>query len=289
MKMLPENPETSEEFLKPLSPVEQITIAPDIVDAAPAPQDFAIEVREVSKWWPRKTERVAALHHVSLDVRRGSIHGVVGSSGAGKSTLLRCIAGLEKPDSGTILVEGENWAESSRSSLGNARRRMGVVFQQLHLLNSRTAAGNIELPLELAGMAKPERAARSRELLHWFGIEDKAQVYPTRLSGGQRQRVALARALATKPSILLADEPTSSLDYETRDTVLEILERIRRELGVTVLLITHDLTATRSICDSVSVLAHGRLVETGPPRQVYARPSSDEARRLLSSAFLEEI
>jgi len=201
----------------------------------------------------------AALDGVDLEVATGTIHGVLGLSGAGKSTLLRCIARLERPDAGEIRIAGSDWTSLSDAELRRERGKMGIVFQQLHLLASRTVAANVALPLA-----------------------DKAMQFPAQLSGGQRQRVALARALATAPRVLLADEPTSALDPETRASVLNTLNRIRDRLGVSVLIITHDLRSTAGICDSVTILDAGRVVETGPAFQVLRHPSNDVTRRLLA-------
>ena len=251
-----------------------------------APTDTAISVCNLSKRYADTAQTTQALQHLRLEVKRGSIHGVLGASGAGKTTLLRCIVRLEKPDLGAIIVEGKDWAALSAKDLHQERHKMGVVFQHLHLLSSRTVGDNIALPLEFAGIPKIQRDARVRELLDWFGIRDKIDEYPAKLSGGQRQRVALARALATQPRILLADEPTSALDTETKESVLNILLRIREEFGVTILLITHDLQAARTICDTLSVLDKGRIVETGPAAQVAAYPASEAAKRLFTNAFI---
>ena len=223
-----------------------------------------------------------ALDAIDLEIPDGSIHGVIGMSGAGKSTLLRCIALLDKPDSGEIYVAGREWSNLSASELRRERSRMGIVFQQLHLLSSRTVAANIALPLELHGTPREAITHRVAELLDWFGIAEKSNQYPAQLSGGQRQRVALARALATSPRVLLADEPTSALDPETRSSVLGILSRIRDELGITILMITHDLQSAASICDTLTVLDAGRVVETGPAKALLAHPSSEVTRRLLA-------
>ena len=207
---------------------------------------------------------------------------MLGLSGAGKSTLLRCVARLEKPDAGEIRIAGSDWTSLSDAELRRERGKMGIVFQQLHLLASRTVAANVALPLELHGTPRMEMASRVVELLEWFGIADKAAQFPAQLSGGQRQRVALARALATAPRVLLADEPTSALDPETRASVLNTLNRIRDRLGVSVLIITHDLRSTAGLCDSVTILDAGRVVESGPAREVLHRPSNPVTRRLMA-------
>jgi len=226
---------------------------------------------------------VPALDAVDLRILTGEVHGVLGLSGAGKTTLLRCIARLEKPDSGKILIAGSDWTSLPAAKLRRERNKMGIVFQQLHLLSSRTVAANIALPLELKGAHRDLIKARVAELLEWFGIPDKAKSYPAQLSGGQRQRVALARALATTPHILLADEPTSALDSETRASVLSTLSNIRRQFNVTILIITHDLHSAATICDRITVLDAGQVAESGTTRQILDAPAADITRRLLAS------
>ncbi|MCX2732081.1 methionine ABC transporter ATP-binding protein [Saccharopolyspora sp. NFXS83] len=224
---------------------------------------------------------VVALDNVSLEVPAGAVCGVVGPSGAGKSTLARCIALLEKPDRGAIRVDGTDLVALEGSALRAARRHIGVVPQGDSLLRQRTAAGNVALPLEAAGMAAPQRRSRVAELLDLVGLTDKAPVYPDRLSGGQRQRIAVARALAAKPSVLLADEPTSALDPSTTDSVLTVLDRARSELGVTVLVVTHDMSVVRRIADDVAVLEDGRVAEHGKVLDLVAEPGSRVSTSLL--------
>jgi D-methionine transport system ATP-binding protein len=242
----------------------------------------AIYVRGLTKRF--RGSPAPALNAVDLEVPTGTIHGVLGLSGAGKSTLLRCIARLEKPDAGQIRIAGSDWTSLSDAELRRERGKMGIVFQQLHLLASRTVAANVALPLELHGTPRMEITSRVVELLEWFGIADKAAQFPAQLSGGQRQRVALARALATAPRVLLADEPTSALDPETRASVLNTLHRIRDRLGVSVLIITHDLHSAAGLCDSVTILDAGRVVESGAALEVLHRPSNAVTRRLMAYA-----
>jgi D-methionine transport system ATP-binding protein len=245
-------------------------------------EDTAVLIRGVRKSYIDHGRTKEALRGVDLAIRRGSIHGVLGTSGAGKTTLLRCILRLEKPDTGEIIIGGKDWANLSESVLRRERHNVGAIFQHLHLMASRTVAANIALPLEFSGVSRERITQRVDELLAWFGISDKAQEYPSRLSGGQRQRVALARALATSPTLLLADEPTSALDTETKRSVLNILRRIRDEFGVTILLITHDLQAAGSLCDTLSVIDSGRIVETAPASRIFLNPTSPAAQRLFS-------
>ena len=240
----------------------------------------AIEVRDVTKGFALGA--LPALDAVSLHIPAGQIHGVLGLSGAGKTTLLRCIARLEVPDSGKILIADRDWTALTAVQLRHERGKMGVVFQQLHLLSSRTVAANVSLPLELNRTPRASIASRVNELLEWFDIADKAKSYPAQLSGGQRQRVALARALVTNPRVLLADEPTSALDPETRASVLNTLRSIREQFGITILIITHDLHSAAAICDRITVLDAGRVAESGPARQILESPSSEITRRLLA-------
>lgn len=237
----------------------------------------------VRKLYTQGSHAIEALSGVDLAVDRGTIQGVIGFSGAGKSTLLRCIAGVERPDAGRIVVGGTDLAQLEGSMLRQARQQIGVVFQHLNLLRSRTVAHNIALPLELAGRSKEETNSRVAELLTWFGLEDKAGQYPSQLSGGQRQRVAVARALALQPAVLLTDEPTSALDNETTTSVLNLLRRVRDEFHVTVLLITHDLESVRALCDHVAVLEGGRIAEQGRVEDVFLAPKSPAAQRLLKT------
>ncbi|MEU8077947.1 methionine ABC transporter ATP-binding protein [Catellatospora citrea] len=217
---------------------------------------------------------MAALDGVDLHVAPGEIYGVVGRSGAGKSTLLRAVNLLERPDSGAVRVAGQELTALGPAELRAARRRIGMIFQQFHLLSARTVAGNVALPLELAGVARSQRARRVRELLDLVGLADKAGEHPARLSGGQRQRVAIARALATDPSVLLCDEATSALDPYTTVEILHLLRDLNRRLGLTILLITHDLGVVERICDRAGVLDAGRLVESGPVGGLLGEPGS---------------
>jgi D-methionine transport system ATP-binding protein len=243
--------------------------------------EYVVELEGVRKSYGAGPDSVQALAGVDLRIARGSIHGIIGFSGAGKSTLLRCISRLEQPDAGRVIVAGSDLAHLEGKCLREARRQIGVVFQQLHLLSSRTVAANVGLPMALAGRPRNEISRRVGELLKWFGLSDKAKHYPAQLSGGQRQRVAVARALALQPAVLLTDEPTSALDPETTASVLALLQRVRRDFDVTILLITHELDAVRAICDRVAVLDAGRVMEEGPTEQVLLRPQSGAAKRLV--------
>ncbi|MEV0087986.1 methionine ABC transporter ATP-binding protein [Saccharopolyspora sp. NPDC003752] len=240
-----------------------------------------ITVENLTKSFQHNNGTVRALDGVSMEVSAGAVCGVVGPSGAGKSTLARCIALLEKPDGGAIRVDGTDLVSLGGKALRAARRQIGVVPQGDSLLRQRTAAGNVALPLEAAGVSGPQRRTRVGELLDLVGLTDKASVYPDQLSGGQRQRIAVARALAAKPSVLLADEPTSALDPSTTDSVLTVLDRARAELGVTVLVVTHDMAVVRKIADDVAVLEDGRVVEHGKVIDLVAEPGSRVGDTLL--------
>lgn len=242
-----------------------------------------IEIQHLTKVFGTGADRVTALEDVSLRVEDGDIFGIIGMSGAGKSTLLRCLSMLEKPTSGQIVLDGSDLAAMNGAQLRAERRKMGVVFQGYNLLMQKTVAENVAFPLKLEkGFDKAAVAARVDELLELVGLADKAGAYPAQLSGGQKQRVAIARALATKPEILLCDEPTSALDPLTTKAMLTLLADINRKLGVTILIITHELSVVRRICGRVAVICDGRVAETGTVSQVFENPRSEVTRLLLS-------
>lgn len=234
-----------------------------------------IETIALRKEYSADGRQTTALDGVDLSVAAGEVYGVLGASGAGKSTLLRCVNLLERPTSGTVRVADEELTALGPADLRAARRRIGMIFQHFNLLSSRTVAGNVALPLEISGTGtRRERSARVAELLEYVGLGDKAEAYPATLSGGQRQRVAIARALADHPRVLLSDEATSALDADTTRSILALLRRLAGELGLTILLITHELDVVREVCDSAAVLAAGRLVESGTVADLLARPDS---------------
>ena len=241
-----------------------------------------IDLTGVSKVYPVKNGgQVVALDGVNLHVERGSIHGIVGRSGAGKSTLIRCLTALEKPTDGHIVVDGRDLSALAGADLRAARRRIGMVFQAANLLDARTAAENIGYPLKLAGVPKVKRNQRVDELLELVGLEGRGNSYPSQLSGGQRQRVGIARALADEPAVLLCDEPTSALDTESTAQILALLRRVRDVAGVTVVIITHEMAVVREICDSVTLLGHGQVLQTGSLEEVVADPATPLARELV--------
>lgn len=236
--------------------------------------------KDVQKTFPGKTT-VHALREVSLTIPAGGIFGVIGPSGAGKSTLIRCINMLERPDSGEVWVNGVLMNELNAKDLRKARKRTGMIFQHFNLLHSRTVFANIAFPLELAGGSRENIKKRVHELAELVGLTDKLQSYPGQLSGGQKQRVGIARALACEPQLLLCDEATSALDPETTVSVLRLLKRINERLKLTIVLITHEMEVIQTICDQVAVLEDGRLQEVGPVVDVFTRPKSPAARRML--------
>lgn len=241
-----------------------------------------IELHGVTKVYPRRgAEAVVALNDLSLTVPDGEIHGIVGESGAGKSTLIRCLTALEKPTSGSILVDGKDLTTLSDSLLRAERRRIGMVFQGANLFEARTAADNIAYPLKIAGVGKADREERVAELLDLVGLTGRGNSYPAQMSGGQRQRVGIARALADRPSVVLADEPTSALDMETTEQILTLLKDVRDRLGVTILVITHEMSVVRKICTSATLLETGQIVESDSIERTLANPSSQLAKKLV--------
>jgi len=229
----------------------------------------------------RRGPGVTAVDDVDLDIAEGGITGVIGWSGAGKSTLVRMINALELPTAGTVTVRGRVTSELSEKGLRTLRGEVGMIFQQFALLNSRTVAGNVGYPLKVAGWSREARRARVTELLEFVGLAEPAGRYPARLSGGQKQRVGIARALATSPGILLADEATSALDPETTREVLALLRRVNRELGTTVVVITHEMEVVAAICDRVVVMEAGKVIEHGPVYDVFSAPSHPATARFV--------
>jgi len=228
---------------------------------------------------------VSAVDDVSLTVEAGAITGIIGRSGAGKSTLLRMANGLERPTSGKVLVGGQDVGAAQGAALRMIRRDVGMIFQHFNLLASRTVAGNIALPLEVAGVPKPKIKTRVADLIERVGLTAQADRYPAELSGGQKQRVGIARALATEPKVLLSDEATSALDPKTTQTVLELLKDINRELGLTILLITHEMAVVRDIASHVAVIDNGKIVEAGTTYDVFTAPHHPTTRAFLSGVL----
>ncbi len=247
-----------------------------------------VTIERVVKEYPvrgRGAGTITAVDDVSIDVASGEIHAIIGYSGAGKSTLLRLINGLEHVTSGRILVGENDVAAMSERELRRERTEIGMIFQHFNLFRSKTVAQNVAYPLVVAGMPAAERKDRVAELLSFVGLADKASAYPEQLSGGQKQRVGIARALATNPGVLLADEATSALDPETSQEVLALLKRVNAELGITIILITHEMEVVREIADRVTVMDGGRAVEQGDVFDVFSRPQAETSRRFVATAL----
>ena len=240
-----------------------------------------IEIKNLSKTFLSGDGTVDALKNVSLTIEDGDIYGIIGMSGAGKSTLVRCINMLERPTDGQVLIDGTDLGALSQAELRQVRRSVSMIFQSFNLLAQRTCLKNICFPLELAGIPKAEAKARALELLELVGLPDKAGAYPAQLSGGQKQRIAIARALATNPKILLCDEATSALDPKTTRSVLSLIKDINRKMGITVIVITHQMSVVEEICNKVSILDHGTVVEHGTVSTVFSRPKSEAAKGLV--------
>lgn len=246
-----------------------------------------IAVQALHKHYAHQGQSIAALDNVSLRIEPGEIFGIIGRSGAGKSTLIRCLNLLERPDSGQVIIGDEALTALDDATLQQRRQRIGMVFQHFNLLRSRTVAGNVRFPLELAGtLSAAQMDARVEELLGLVGLLDHRHKRPTQLSGGQKQRVGIARALANHPDVLLCDEATSALDPETTDAILTLLADINRQLGLTIVLITHDMRVIRQLCDSVAVLDRGRVVETGKVLEVFLSPEHAVTQSLLAETGL---
>jgi D-methionine transport system ATP-binding protein len=257
--------------------------------AALAVSPFMIELRHISQRFPGPNGWVDALHDINLSIPAGQIFGIIGRSGAGKSTLVRTINLLARPSAGEVIVDGKRLETLSAQQLREARREIGMVFQHFNLLNSRTVFENVALPLELAGMKRPEIEATVLPLLELVGLTALKDRYPARISGGQKQRVGIARALASRPKVLLSDEATSALDPETTRSILELLKRINRELRLTIVFITHQMEVIKDVCDRVAVLDAGRVVEEGEVVDVFLKPRHAVTRALLGDVIAHEL
>lgn len=240
-----------------------------------------IRVNHLCKSFTTREGRVDAAKDISFEINKGEIFGIIGLSGAGKSTLVRCLNLLERPDSGEVIVQGENLLDMSPARLRKARRNIGMIFQHFNLLMQRNVLDNICFPMEIAGVKRADARKRAMELLEIVGMTDKARAYPAQLSGGQKQRVAIARVLANNPEILLCDEATSALDPQTTKAILDLLKKISAEMGITIVVITHEMSVVQQICHRVGVLDHGSMVEQGDVREIFANPKTDAARRLV--------
>ena len=243
-----------------------------------------IKIENLTKTFHTADGSVEALKNVSLDIADGDIFGIIGMSGAGKSTLVRCINLLERPDEGTVTIDGVDLGELNKKQLRFLRREVTMIFQGFHLLMQRTCLKNVCFPLELAGYSRQDAQKRAKELLETVGLLDKANAYPSQLSGGQQQRVAIARALATNPKVLLCDEATSALDPTTTNSILELIQEINQKTGITVVVITHQMSVVEKICRHVAILDGGEVAEQGEVTEVFSHPRSEAAKRLVYPA-----
>lgn len=246
-----------------------------------------IELRNVNKSYPRKEGSFSVLKNINLKINAGEIFGIIGKSGAGKSTLLRCVNLLERPSQGSVIVSDKDLTHLSESKLRKARRKIGMIFQSSNLLSSRTVYDNVALPLELIG--HKEIAARVNPLLELTGLIEKKNNYPAQLSGGQKQRVAIARALACQPDVLLCDEATSALDIQTTKTILQLLKDINSKLGVTILLITHEMDVIKEISDRVALIEQGEIIEQASTAEFFIRPKTTIAQKLVASCLKHDL
>ncbi len=244
-----------------------------------------IKLNNITKIFTLPDKKLTALDNVSLHVPKGQICGVIGASGAGKSTLIRCVNLLERPTHGAVLIDDVDLTQLSDAELVKTRRQIGMIFQHFNLLTSRTVFENVALPLELENKSKAEIQEKTTALLALVGLSDKHNVYPANLSGGQKQRVAIARALASDPKVLLCDEATSALEPATTQSILKLLKEINRTLGITILLITHEMEVVKRICDQVAVIDKGRLIEQGTVSEIFSNPKTELAQEFISSTF----
>ncbi|MDK2878174.1 MAG: D-methionine transport system ATP-binding protein [Thermoanaerobacteraceae bacterium] len=248
-----------------------------------------IYIKNLTKVYHSDSGDVKALDEVNLHIKKGEIFGIIGLSGAGKSTLLRCINMLEKPTSGSVEIDGVEMTSLSPNELKEMRKKIGMIFQHFNLLTSRNVRGNVAFPLEIAGVDKKTINQKVERLLDLVGLSDKADSFPSQLSGGQKQRVGIARALANDPKVLLCDEATSALDPQTTLSILNLLKDINKKLGITIVLITHEMNVIKQICNSVAVIEKSRVVEQGSLLEVFANPKTDTARNFLKSITLSEL
>lgn len=244
------------------------------------------KLENLSKEFSEKDNTVVAVRDVTLSIEKGKIYGIIGFSGAGKSTLVRCLNLLEVPTSGKVIFKGKNLLEINEKELRNYRQKIGMIFQSFNLLAQRNVVDNVCYPLEIAGVKRKDARKKALELLEMVGIEDKAKSYPSQLSGGQKQRVAIARALATDPDVLLCDEATSALDPITTTAILDLLKTINQKLGVTIVIITHEMKVVQQICDKVAVMSEGHIVEQGEVKEIFVNPKSEITKKLVLNKSL---
>ncbi len=249
--------------------------------------DAIIRLEELGKQFYTANGTVTALDHINLEIEKGEIFGIIGLSGAGKSTLVRCINFLEKPTAGKVIFEGKNLGDLGEAGIRTARRSMGMIFQQFNLLAQRNVLQNVCFPLEISGVSKAEAKKRAEDLLEMVGLRDRMKAYPAQLSGGQKQRVAIARALATNPKVLLCDEATSALDPNTTKSILQLLKQINQDLGVTVIVITHEMAVIEAICDRVAIIDQSQIAEFGKVSEIFSEPKSKIGRQLILGDAVE--
>ena len=240
-----------------------------------------IQIQNVTKTFTGKDNQVEALKGITLDIGKGDIYGIIGMSGAGKSTLVRCLNFLERPTTGTVLVEGRDLSAMSGKELRKTRTGIAMIFQHFNLLMQRSVLDNVCFPMEIVGVKRADARKRAKELLEIVGLAEKAASYPAQLSGGQKQRVAIARALATNPKILLCDEATSALDPTTTKSILQLLQKINKEFGITIVIITHEMAVVQEICSHVAIIDNGNLAEYGTVEEVFTSPKSPAAKKLV--------
>lgn len=245
-----------------------------------------IHVKNLSKIYKNNDEKIFALKNINLEIKKGEIFGIIGLSGAGKSTLIRCLNRLEEPSDGTIFIDNDEITNLDKKSLRKVRKEIGMIFQHFNLLSSKNVYENIAFPLKLDGLNKAEIDEKVNTLLKYVELEDKKYSYPSQLSGGQKQRVAIARALANNPKILLSDEGTSALDPKTTKSILELLNRIRNEFGLTIVLITHQMEVIKDICDRVAIIENGEIIELNTVEEIFANPKTKTASEFVSNLKL---
>lgn len=252
-----------------------------MIENAEIKQDAMIEIVGLSKTFKTKTTEVKALSDINLTINRGDVFGIIGMSGAGKSTLVRCMNFLERPTGGSVIFDGKDLFSMTAKELRKTRQGIGMIFQQFNLLMQRTVEKNICFPMEIAGMDKEVQKARVEELLEIVGLSEKRNAYPSQLSGGQKQRVAIARALATSPKVLLCDEATSALDPKTTRSILALLKDINKRLGITIIIITHEMSVIEEVCSHVAIIDDSRIAESGEVTEIFSHPKTQSAKRLV--------
>ena len=248
-----------------------------------------IEFKNISKHYQLKGQTIRALDQINLQIPDGSIFGIIGYSGAGKSTLIRLINLLERPDEGQVIIHQKDFTALDARTLRQERANIGMIFQHFNLLQTKTVAANIEMPMRLLGYSKAEREKRLNELLDFIDLKHKRDAFPDELSGGQKQRVGIARALANHPKILLCDEATSALDPQTTQSVLQLLKKINKEQGITIVMVTHEMDVIESVCDYVAVMEHGKVIETGSTLDIFSQPQHPTTRTFIQTVLQQQL